>query len=656
MPNFETDKLRNVVLVGHTGVGKTSLSDSLAFASGTTTRQGMVDEKTSLSDYEPEEQERGSSVQLSLVPCTWKAHGINLLDTPGYSDFKGDMISAMSVADSMIAVVSATSGIQVGTSYAWALSKEFVKSRFVVINKVDGENVDFNDICGQIKESWGRECVPITIPDISSGEFQGVVNILQNPDVDTETYEYLIELVAESDEELMEKYLEEGSLTEEEILKGLKNNVISGDIVPVFATAATTGVGVPELLDAITSLFPSPEEIDSKNIPEDSHVNYIFKTSADPYVGKISYFRVFGKPLSSNMQLVNNSVNETEKIGQLYSPCGKDNEPVETLPTGSIGVITKLAHSNTFDTLCNQGNDFSLPKTELPTPIYSVAVSPATQADLDKMTDSISRIVAEDPTLILDRNNDTGQTILRGMGEIHIKLAMDRVKRKFEVSLKTSLPKISYRETIMGQATVDYKHKKQSGGSGQYGHVVMKISPSKPGGGINFSSKVVGGNVPREYIPAVEKGVRNVASGGILAGFPVVDVDVVLMDGSSHSVDSSGMAFEIAGSMGFREGVRDAKPVLLEPITKISVLIPDDSVGDVTSDLNQRRGRITGMLPQGIGLTSITAEIPESAIQTYAVDLRSITQDRGDFSYIFDHYDPVPPNDTANIIAKVGKE
>ena len=656
MPNFETDKLRNVILVGHTGVGKTSLSDSLAFASGTTTRQGMVDEKTSLSDYEPEEQARGSSVQLSLVPCTWKSHRINLLDTPGYSDFKGDMISAMSVADSMIAIVSATSGIQIGTSYAWAVAKEFVKSRFVVINKVDGENVDFNDICGQIKESWGRECVPLTIPDISSGKFQGVVNILQNPDADFETYEYLVELVAESDEELMEKYLEEGSLSEEEVLKGLKNNVISGDIVPVFATAATTGVGATDLLDAITSLFPSPKEIDSKNIPEEGHVNYIFKTAADPYVGKISYFRVFGKPLTSNMQLVNNSVNEIEKIGQLYSPSGKDNQPVETLSTGSIGVVTKLAHSNTFDTLCNQGNDFSLPKTELPSPIYSVAVSPATQADLDKMADSLSRIVAEDPTLILDRNNDTGQTILRGMGEIHIKLAMDRVKRKFEVTLKTSLPKISYRETIMGVATVNYKHKKQSGGSGQYGHVVMKISPSKSGGGINFSSKVVGGNVPREYIPAVEKGIRNVASGGVLAGFPVVDIDVVLMDGSYHSVDSSGMAFEIAGSMGFREGVRDAKPVLLEPITKINVLVPDDSVGDVTSDLNQRRGRITGMLPQGIGLTSITAEIPESAIQTYAVDLRSITQDRGDFSYIFDHYDPVPPNDTANIIAKVGKE
>jgi elongation factor G len=643
MADLNTSQIRNVALAGHNGAGKTSLVDALFFTSGGANRQGKVDDKTSLADYEPEEQRRGSSIQLAVLPCSWKSHRINLLDTPGYPDFRGDMLSALRVADSVILVISAASGIEVGAQQAWHYTQDLGIPTAIVVNKLDRENTSFEQICAEIAEAWGRQCVPVHGVDGDAESFTTVTT----GDLD----ESVIEAIAEADDVLMEKYLEGEELSADEINSGLKAGVLSRDIVPIFAAAAATNTGSTELLDAITSLLPSPDDVEAPEVPAGTQANLIFKTSADPFVGKLSYFRVYGATLNSNAQLWNANKGESERIGQVYQAAGKETSGVDSVTRGDIGVISRLNHTQTFDTLCDKANEIKLGGVDLPTPVFALAVTPRGQSDLDKMAESLSRMAEEDPTLEVERNADTSETVLHGLGDIHVDLAIERIARKFDVNLDTKLPSIPYRETIGGQTSVSYKHRKQSGGRGQYGHVVLQISPGETGKGITFGSKVVGGNVPKEFIPAVEKGIRNAAMGGVVAGFPVVDVAVMLTDGSSHSVDSSGMAFEIAGSMGFRQGVRDARPTLLEPVMKLRILVPDDCAGDVMGDLNTRRARIGGMEPKGNGLTEVIAEAPASMMQRYAADLRSLTQARGDFTAIMDHYQPVPPQDAKNVIA-----
>ena len=431
---------------------------------------------------------------------------------------------------------------------------------------------------------------------------------------------------------------------------------MSGEIVPVFATSASANIGTSELMDAIAGYFPSPADAPSQDVPAGTNACLVFKTTADPFVGKLSFFRIYGAPLSGQDQLWNCNRSANERLGQIYQPAGKETVPVDSLPTGDIGVVAKLSETRTFDTLGDRSDPLILEGVDLPKPIYSLAVSPNSQADLDKMGPALQRISEEDPTLVVERNSETSQTVLSGLGDIHVQMAIERIRRKFDVELKTSLPKIAYRETISTGTTAAYRHKKQTGGAGQFGHVVMRLSPLPAGEGIQFSSKVVGGNVPREYIPSVEKGVRSAAAAGVLAGFPVVDAEVVLVDGSSHSVDSSGTAFEIAGSMGFRQGVKDARPQLLEPIVKANILIPDTAVGDVMGDLNTRRARISGMEPRGVGFTEVSAEVPASLMLRYAADLRSLTQAQGVFSTEFDHYEPVPPQDAGRVIEALSAE
>jgi elongation factor G len=647
MADLNTGQIHNVALAAHNGAGKTSLADALFFAAGGTTRQGKVDDQTSLSDYEPEEQRRGSSIQLAILPCSWNDHLINVLDTPGYPDFRGDMVSAIRVADSVIIVVSAASGIEVGAQQAWNYTSDLGIPTAIVVNKLDRENTSFGQTCLEIAEAWGRQCVPVQTVDADAESFSSVSSTLESGDLD----ESVIEAIAEADDDLMMKYLEGEELSSEEVSSGLKAGVLDRSIIPIFATSAAKNIGTTELLDGIIKVMPSPDDVESPDIPEGVQAALVFKTSADPFVGKLSYFRVYGATLKSNTPLWNVNKGETERVGQVYRPAGKENEPVGQLVRGDIGVVSRLSHTQTFDTLSDKDADVKLVGVDLPSPVFALAVTPSTQADLDKMADSLSRITEEDPTLKLERNAATSETILHGLGDIHVDLAIERIARKFDVNLDTALPSIPYRETVIGQTSVSYKHKKQSGGRGQYGHVVLEISPAKAGAGITFASKVVGGNVPKDYIPSVEKGVRNAANSGVVAGFPVVDVAVMLTDGSSHSVDSSGMAFEIAASMGFRQGVRDAKPTLLEPVLKLKILSPDDCAGDVMGDLSSRRARIGGMEPKGKGLTEITAEAPASMMQRYAADLRSLTKARGDFTAVMDHYGPVPPQDAQKLIA-----
>ncbi len=643
MADLNTSQIRNVALVGHNGAGKTSLVDALFFTAGGTNRQGKVDDKTSYSDYEPEEQRRGSSIQLAVLPSDWKNHRINLLDTPGYPDFGGDMLSAVRVADAVILVVSAASGVEVGAQQAWNYTQDLGIPTVIVINKLDRENSSFEQTCTELAESWGRQCVPVQGVDGAAESFGAVTT--------GELAESVIEAIAEADDDLMMKYLDGETLTSDEINTGLKAGILSRDIVPIFAASAASNIGSRELLDAIIDLLPSPDDVEKPEVPEGAQANLIFKTSADPFVGKLSYFRVYGATVKSNAPLWNVNKGESERVGQVYQATGKETAGVDSVVRGDIGVISRLSHTQTFDTLGEKGSDVKLGGVDLPSPVFALAVSPRAQSDLDKMAESLTRMTEEDRTLVPERNADTSETVLHGLGDIHVDLAIERIARKFDVHLDTKLPSIPYRETIDGQTSVSYKHRKQSGGRGQYGHVVLEISPGETGKGITFGSKVVGGNVPKDYIPAVEKGIRNAAVDGVVAGYPVVDVSVMLTDGSSHSVDSSGMAFEIAGSMGFRQAVRDARPTLLEPVLKLRILAPNASAFDVMGDLQTRRARIEGMEPRGNGLTEITAEAPASMMQRYAADLRSLTHAQGDFTAVMDHYEPVPPQDAQKVIA-----
>ena len=643
MADLSTNQIRNVAFVAHSGAGKTSLADALFFTSGATNRQGKVDDQTSLSDYEPEEQRRGSSIQLAVLPCLWKNHKVNVIDTPGYADFRGDMLSGLRVADAVIIVVSAASGIEIGAQQAWNYTEDLGLPTAIVVNKLDRENSSFEQTCLEITESWGRHCIPVHNVDGDAESFRSVLT--------GDLSESAIETIAEADDDLMMKYLDDEALNDDEITLGIKSGITSRSIVPIFATSALNNIGSAELLDAITNFFPSPDDVEVPSVPEGAQANLIFKTSADPFVGKLSYFRVYGATLNSNAQLWNSNRGENERIGQIYLAAGKETSGVDAVIRGDIGVISRLNHTQTFDTLCDKPNELKFGGVDLPSPVFALAVSPKAQSDLDRMADSLSRIIEEDPTLELERNTDTSETILHGLGDIHVDLAIERIARKFDVNLDTALPNIAYRETVGGQTSVSYKHKKQSGGHGQYGHVVLEIAPGETGKGITFGSKVVGGNVPKDYIPAVEKGVRNAANSGVVAGFPVVDVAVMLTDGSSHSVDSSGMAFEIAASMGFRQAVREARPTLLEPVMNLRILTPDDCAGDVMSDLSTRRAQIGGMESKGNGVTEIIAVAPASTMQRYAADLRSLTHARGDFTAIMDHYEPLPAQEASKVIA-----
>ncbi len=666
----EAANIRNVALVGHAGSGKTSLSEAILFDAKVTTRIGKVEDGNTVSDYEPEENRRVSSVQASLIPCTWKDYKLNILDTPGYDDFQGEVASALRVVESAVILVAANAGVEVGTERAWNRCEASGIPRLFLVNKMDRENADFQRTVDHIQSVFGRKCVPFHIPVGAEQSFSSVINLLK-PQADApadmsgeieDARERLIEAVAESDDDLATRYLEGEEISEEELVQGAKTAIMEGNLVPILAASSTRDIGVDQLMDGLVEYLPSPAEAASPHAVSKSGdpvelktdgsaplEALVFKTTADPFVGKLSVFRVYQGALKSNSEVWNQGKEQSERIGQVFLLRGKTQEQVQEIGAGDIGAISKLTATVTGDSLCQKENAVTFDPIEFPVGYYTMAVAPKTKADVEKMSQALGRIVEEDPSLRVTRDPGTGETLISGLGDVHLDTAVDRIQRKFGAELETQIPKVPYRETITSVANAEYKHKKQTGGHGQYGHVLIRLEPVERGEGFQFAQEVVGGSIPREYIPAVEKGVVKTLQEGVVAGFPVVDVKAVLYDGSFHDVDSSGISFEIAGSFAVRKGVMDANPQLLEPVMLLRVTVPDAVTGDVIGDLNGKRGRILGMIP-GNGNTVVEAEVPQAELLRYATDLRSITQGRGAYTVEFDHYEVVPQNITQRVI------
>lgn len=664
MTKTETGNLRNIVLLSHSGAGKTSLSEAMLYETGAINRLGKTDDGTTTSDYEPEEQKRATSIQTSILPCTWNNHKINLIDTPGYADYRGEVISSIKVAESALIIIDASSGVEVGTRQMWKMVEEQSLPKMIFVNKMDRENVTFQAAMDNIVNEFGRSCVALQIPVGSESSFSNTISLLEDtpsiPDNLQELYKEeknkLVESIAETNDELTMKYLEGEELTSNEMTQGLKEGVGSGSIVPVIFGSATSEIGAKELMTFITETMPSPsegspitatdpsnnEDVNLQTDPSGPLAVQVFKTSADPFVGKLSYIKVISGTFKSDQQLWNATRKESERVGQIYVMLAKEQQAVEELAPGDIGAVAKMASVLTGDTLTEKTKPLILPSFSFPEPVFQMATYPKTKADVDKITTAISRITEEDSSLKADRHPDTGELLLGGLGDVHIEVAVEKMQRKFGVELELRTPKVPYKETITTQAKVEYRHKKQSGGHGQFGHVVLDVEPLSSGSGFEFAETVVGGSVPREYIPSVEKGCKQALVGGSLAGYPVVDLKATLFDGSFHPVDSSGVSFEIAGSHALSDGIKKAGPIILEPIMHLEVLIPDTDAGDVMGDLNGKRAKILGMVPQGDGTTIVEAEAPQIEVLRYATDLRSQTQGRGSFQVRFDHYEPVP--------------
>lgn len=678
MENYQSGQIRNVVLLSHNGAGKTSLSEAMLFQSKAITRLGKVDDGATTSDYDPEEVKRKISLNTSLLPLEWNKTKINILDAPGYADFVGEVKAALRVAEGAVIVVCAASGVEVGTELVWKYAEDKGVPRILFVNKIDRENTDFFKTLEQLETTFGRKCVPIQLPIGSESSFEGVLDLITTKPSDAPSNladkvaafrDKLAEAAAETDDDLITKYLEGEELTEEELRRGLRAGTTEGKVVPVMVGSALQNKGVTELMDAICSYLPSPKDkgkITARNPqaqqeeaidPEDAAPlsALVFKTTADPYVGKLTYLRVYSGAINSDSSVWNANKNRAERIGQLYRIRGKAQEPVSRIAAGDIGAVAKLAETGTSDTLCNKEHPLILEAIEFPLTAMSVAVYPKTKADLDKMGAALTKLSEEDSTISVHKDPVTAETVLSGMGEAHFDVAVEKIKRKFGVELKIDTPKIPYKETITVPVKAEYKHKKQTGGHGQYGHVLLQLEPLPRGSGSEFGAKVVGGSVPKNYIPSVEKGVNEALTEGVLAGYPVTDLKVKLYDGSYHSVDSSDIAFKIASSHAVRKGVSEGLPVLLEPIMNVQITIPDSFTGDVMSDLNGKRAKVLGMTP-GEGINVIDAQVPLAEVLKYAIDLRSITQGRGSHTMEFSHYEEVPQHTAQRIIAQSKKE
>ncbi len=686
MKEYSTADIRNVVLVSHGGNGKTSLSEAMLFDSGAITRLGRVEEGNTTSDYDPDEIKRKSSVNLSIIPVEWKGVKVNLLDTPGYADFVGEQKAGIRAADGALLLTDATAGVQVGTEQAWAYLNERRLPRVIAVNRMDRENANFDQVVAAVRAQFGKQCAPLLVPIGAQDAFRGVIDLVrmkalvgeqgQEEEIPADLREQaaayreqLVEAVAETDDDLTLKYLEGEEITEEELRQGLRAGVCRGAIVPIVACSAVKNIGVTALLDAICAYLPSPldapreratpvgngETIELNPDPSEPLAALVFKTSADPYVGKLTYFRVYSGVMKSDSHVLNANKKKDERIGQLFYLRGKQQENTRQVVAGDIGAVAKLAETSTGDTLCSPERPVILPGILFPKPTFRLAVFPKTKADQDKLGPALQRIVEEDPTLRLERDPDTGEMILAGLGEAHLLVAAERMQRKFNVGVELRRPKVPYRETITVQTNAEYKHKKQTGGAGQYGHVFLELTPLPRGSGFEFGERVVGGAVPKEFFPAVEKGVREALKEGVLAHYPITDIRVVLYDGSSHPVDSKAIAFEIAAQQALKKGVAQGQPVLLEPIMRLRVRVPEANTGDVLSDLNSKRGHVHGMTPDD-GYTVIEAEAPLAELLNYATDLRALTQGRGTFEMEFERYQEVPQHIAQKVIEEASRE
>jgi len=668
MKDYKTNQIRNVGLVSHGGAGKTTLTEAFLFNTKVIDRMGRVENGTTVSDYDPEEIARQISISTSVIPVEWKEYKINILDMPGYFDFFGEVVSGLRVVDSVIIPVCAAAGVEVGTEKVFNMAKKNKLPIIFFINKMDRENADYFKALNQLMDKFGNKVIPLTFPIGSEQSFKGYVDVLtqkayvydekgiKETEVPAELMdkvlsakEELIENIAENDETLMEKYFGGEEFTQEEIKEGIKNSIRIGELMPVLCGSSLKNIGADKLLDAIVEFLPSPLDIEREKVTENSPVAaFVFKTIADPYVGRLSIFKVVSGTLTSDSTLLNSNKQMQEKISQLYILRGKKQMPVSKLVAGDIGAVAKLQYTMTGDTLCDPSNPVTLSAIEFPQPTLALAIEPKSKGDEEKISNGLQRLQEEDPTFKVEKNLETGQMIVYGMGEQHIEVISKKLMNKFGVECTLTDPIVPYRETIKGKVKVEGKHKKQTGGHGQYGHVWIEFEPN-PNSEFEFEDKIFGGAVPKQYIPAVEKGLRESLKEGVLARYPVVNIKATLVDGSYHPVDSSEMAFKIAASLAFKKGMEQANPVLLEPIMRVEVVVPEEYMGDIIGDLNKRRGRILGMESKD-NLEVITAEVPLAEMNRYATDLRSLTQARGDFKMTFARYEEAPPNVAQKII------
>lgn len=679
MGGADVGKIRSIAVVSHSGAGKTSLIDSILHTTGANSRLGKVNDGTSMCDYQPDEIERKITINAKTLHVTWQGHRIFLIDTPGYADFIGDVISSLQACDAGLVLIDATSGVEVGTERVWELLDKRNLSRIMFINKLDKENSDFFKVLTDVKERLGKQCLAFEYPIGCKAAFKETVSLLDPAAIDKlsaqdktkaeELRKELIEAVAESDDVLLEKYLEGTELTSEEINNALRPAVVSGKIVPVFCGSALQESGTKDLLEGIVTFLNSPLDIakvegqdpkskEPKEIIiglEGSFVAQVFKSILDPYVGQLTLFKVFSGSLASHTGFYNSTKEGKERIGQLYLLQGKEQKPVETVSAGDIAAVAKLKDTATGDTLCTEKDPVVFAPIVFPEPAISSSVKPKTRHDEEKISDALSKLTREDPTFKVSRDQVTKELIISGIGDLHLDVMVNRLKKKFEVDVELGMPKVAYKETITISAKAQGKYKKQSGGRGQYGDVWLELEPLSTEENFEFVNKIFGGAVPRNYIPSVEKGVRQAMAEGILSGNPVTGIKVTIYDGSYHQVDSSDMAFQIAGAMAFRKCVQAAKPVLLEPIMEMEVLVPDEFMGQISSDLSSRRGRIMGMDVRG-KMQVVKAHVPLAEMFKYATDLRSMTQGRGSYSMKFSSYEQVPQKISQAIVDQTKKE
>jgi elongation factor G len=696
MRSYGPERLHNIGIFGHLGSGKTTLAEAMLMTAHAIPRMGRVEDGSTTSDHDPDEHRRGMSVSLSVLPLEWQDDKINLIDTPGFADFAGDVAAAMRVIDGAVIVLDASAGVEVGTELVWEMAVQNKVPRILFVNKLDRDNANFFRVIEDARERLDAAVIPMQIPIGSGKEFRGIISLRQQrawmvspkhdggfieADVPADQNELmhewrtaLIDKIAATNDDLIERYLEGGedALTREELLVGLRAGIADGSIVPVFCGSALEVAGIQQLLNGIVDSIPSAarkmvsaselatgEAVTLKPEKGEPVTALVFKTISDTY-GKLSYFRVYSGEVKANTPLLNSRSRKEERVGHVYMVKGKEQQDVESVGPGDIGVITKLAETTTNDTLCASSRPLQLDPISFPAPAFIATVRPHSRADLDKLGTALGRMIEEDPTLLASRDAQTGETLLSGLGESHLQIIADRMKRKFDVSIDIDLPRIPYREAIRGKAEAQYRHKKQTGGAGQFADVTLRVEPLEPDpnreDSLEFVNEVVGGVISRGFMPAIEKGVREAMAEGLLSGSPISDVRVAVFDGKEHPVDSKEIAFKTAGKEAFKLAAQKAGVSIMEPIYSLEIIVPDQFAGDIMSDMSTRRGRVLGMLPAGGGRTAISAQAPLAEIQRYANDLRAITQARGRFSMTFAHYEQVPAHLVDTVIAAHKKD
>ena len=675
MKNIPVEKVRTVAFAGHGHSGKTSIIENLIYKMGANTRLGKVDNNTSICDYQDDEKRRKITLNSKLASLHHNGFSLFILDTPGYADFYGDTIGVLRVADCTVIVIDATAGIQVGAMKSWKILEKSHQPRAFFINKLDKDQANFDKTLSSITQTFGKNCVPLHIPIGSAANFKGIIDVISGKGADqaddahkkivSESKTKLIDAIAESDDTLLEKYLAGEELSTDEIAKGFQKGIAQGTIIPIFCGSAEKDIGMDSLIDAICSYLPSPRDVGETSGKEEEKIlkpekdapfsAFVFKTVTDPFIGHLTFFRIYSGTITPNTEVFNSTKDQKEKIGHLAIMRGKEQVSIDEASAGDIIIAPKLKHATISDTFCTTSNKIEFPPLVYPQPTLSFSIHPKNKGDEEKIATGLHKLSDDDPTLTIVKNAETKEMVLSGLGDLHIDVILDRLKTKFHVEVEIGKPKVAYKETIRKKAKGHEKHKKQSGGRGQYGEVYLEVEPRNHGEGFQFVDKIVGGSIPRGFLPAIEKGIRGAMVDGIIAGYPVVDVQATAYDGSYHTVDSSEIAFKIAGSKAFKQAFLAANPILLEPIMHLEVTAPDELTGSIIGDLNGKRGRVQGMEAVG-NMQVIKAQIPSSEMFPYSKELRSLTGGRGSFTLDFSHYEEVPAHLAQKVIAEAKAE